>query len=63
MPTPIRRPFLDAEGRVLPRSAYISDPRIDTLTVDNNVQVDFATGALRHTVLTDSTICASARPP
>lgn len=44
-------PFLDAEGRVLPRSAYISNPRIDTLTVDNNVQVDFATGALRHTVL------------
>lgn len=44
-------PFLDADGRVLARFAYINNPRIDTLTSDNSLQVDFATGAMRHTVL------------
>lgn len=44
-------PFLDADGRVLARSAYINNPRIDTLTSDNSLQVDFVTGAMRHTVL------------
>ncbi|MBX9402389.1 TonB-dependent siderophore receptor [Lysobacter sp. BMK333-48F3] len=44
-------PFIDPAKRVLARSAYISNPDIATLTSDHNLQAEFATGALRHTVL------------
>ncbi|MGO1068462.1 TonB-dependent siderophore receptor [Lysobacter sp. CA199] len=44
-------PFIDTDGRLLARSVYVNNPDIDTLTTDHNLQVDFATGALRHTVL------------
>lgn len=44
-------PFLDADDRVLARSAYAIQPHIGILTSDNSLQYDFAIGTLQHQLL------------
>lgn len=42
---------LQPDGRTLPRQLYMSNEGLDNVTVDNQAQATFATGALGHTVL------------
>lgn len=44
-------PFIDADKRVLNRNAYGVRPDVRSLTSDNAVQFDFATGAFQHLLL------------
>jgi iron complex outermembrane receptor protein len=44
-------PFIDADRRVLNRNAYGVRPDVRSLTSDNAVQFDFATGAFQHLLL------------
>lgn len=44
-------PFIDADDRVLSRVAYGTKPDMQIFTSDTSLQYDFATGALRHRLL------------
>lgn len=44
-------PFIDADRRVVNRSAYSTRSRTSFFTSDNNLQFDFATGPLAHKLL------------
>jgi iron complex outermembrane recepter protein len=44
-------PILDSDGRTVDRGAFAVAADAGTLTVDNHLQADFATGALRHKAL------------
>jgi iron complex outermembrane receptor protein len=44
-------PFIDADKRVLNRNAYGVRPDVRSLTSDNALQFDFATGAFQHLLL------------
>lgn len=44
-------PFIDADRRVVNRTAYGTQPDIQVFSADNAVQFDFATGAFQHLLL------------
>ncbi|WP_434030227.1 TonB-dependent siderophore receptor [[Pseudomonas] boreopolis] len=44
-------PFIDADGRVVKRTAYGVKPHDRITTADNSLQFDFTTGAFRHLLL------------
>lgn len=44
-------PFIDADDRIVNRSAYSIESDIETFTTDNNLQYEFATGPFTHRVL------------
>ncbi len=44
-------PFIDADRRVVNRTAYGTQPDIQVISADNAVQFDFATGAFQHLLL------------
>ncbi|KAG1255777.1 hypothetical protein G6F66_014879 [Rhizopus arrhizus] len=44
-------PFIDAERRVVNRTAYGTRPDVQIFSADNALQFDFATGAFQHLLL------------
>ena len=44
-------PFIDAENRIVNRSAYSIESKTEFVTTDNNLQYQFETGRFTHTML------------